>query len=47
MSKVVGEKIAQANVGAIVQSLLDNDNKTEVRVTAVPGAPGFFRIEAD
>lgn len=47
MTTVIGEKIAQANVGAVVQSLLDNDNATAIRITAVPGAAGFYKVEAD
>ena len=47
MSRVIAEKIAQTNVGAVVQSLVDNDGITLLRVIPVPGSPGFFRIEAD
>jgi hypothetical protein len=47
MSRVIAEKIAKANVGAIVQSLVDNDGITMLRIIPFAGSPGFFKIEAD
>jgi hypothetical protein len=47
MAKLVGERIAAANVADIVRELIELDGAREIRITAVPGEPGFYRIEAE
>ena len=47
MDKFVAPRIAKNNVAAIVEEQIVLNDAKEVRVTALPGDPGFYRIEAE